>query len=489
MEYLGSAAGATVGYIVGNVPGLVAGAKYGFDAGKTYQNSMQYASGKYVRAPAKRKASNAGVVFGATYKRRKTKTRKSKSYVGKRFARKYTVKRTVGGAKKMKRKTVNRKKNKKRDFKAMALSKGSYRTTEQYGNVTSQDCVYIAHSSGHLLEMSESIAGSVLRKLLDKAGFKINQLFRKLDASNPGAGLNVLPLSGGLRFSYNTMVPITGETFTYVYDPTGTNNFGDILNNFTDFKTHIYNVLKGENAGGAKIEDEPYKVALFKQDTNNLGIQEWRLAAELFLEDLTIELQIGSHLVVQNRTQAANASAGVNDADRIDNQPLKGWMFDFKHADPRVRVGGGTSAADGLGQTNQIFNNMPQAGINLIRGNQFGPSNEPLHSKYFANSLNAMPITLAAGEMRKTSFYYHTKGKLVNLLKKLRCHSFIGGAYTGQVGKSQMISFEETMRTSSSNLVNIAYEREYTIGSICRYSYSDTPLPPIIISVPLSNTE
>jgi len=474
MNFVGGAAGATVGYIVGNIPGLVAGAKYGYDAGKTYQNNMQ--SGRYVRAPIRKRKTTATIASGPSYKRtRFTKKRKGKGTVGKPFSRKYGRKRTV----RSNRKKVKKAKKTQISFKQRAQAQGLFRTTETFGNVSSPDSVYLLHSSGALVEQSLVIAGALLRTCLQKAGFSINNLFRELAVSSTGAGANFNEDSLGLRFVYTVINPITGDTLNITYEPVTNNNFGDILNGFVGLNEHLLHIIQGEDAGGTKLETEPFKLSLYMQDANG-GTPNVRCIAEMFLEDISVELQVHSCMTVQNRTQAANAAAGINDTDRVDNQPLKGYLIDFGHSDPRVRMVSSVSELAALRNNN--FANMLNTGVRLIRGAEFSPANEPLDAKYFSNSVKSTGITLAAGEMKKTSFVFKLSGKMTTVMKKLKVNSHNTlQIHNGQIGHCQMLSFEETMRTNSTNLVNVAYERELALGCIVKYKPSYTPLPPIIV--------
>jgi len=70
MNYLGAAAGGTLGYIHGNWGGALAGAKYGWKAGKSYQNSNMARTP--VNKARKRRSSMSGSTLGGNVKRKLT---------------------------------------------------------------------------------------------------------------------------------------------------------------------------------------------------------------------------------------------------------------------------------------------------------------------------------------------------------------------------------------------------------------------------------
>lgn len=374
----------------------------------------------------------------------------------------------------------------KKTMKSMALAKGFHKTLEQYGTVTSSDCVYLGHSSGNLTEMSEVIYSALMRKIMNKAGFKMSSLFRELAVSNPGSGVNFNEDATGLRFVYTVMLQSVGTTNNVIYDTLNGQNFGDVLLAFTQFRLHLLDFIRGEQGAGAREAYEPFKLAVYTKDVT-ATIDQWRLGAEMFLEDVHLELSCNSIMTIQNRTKAAEATTDFG-TERVDSQPLKGYLYEFKHADPRVRF---ASSANEALNNNQVFNRMNANGLSLIRGNQFGPSNEPLDPKYFANIAKATKITLDPGEMKKMTFSYRVSGKITNILKKLqvtRYHS-VTGVFNGQIGKCQFFAFEELMRTPSNNLITVAYERELQYGAIVKYKYSDTPLDDSLTQIEISNNE
>lgn len=470
MEFIGGVSGGTLGFIHNGVRGAIAGYKYGRKAGKTYHKTM---------APIKRPST--GKAESALRKKRKvTKIPgpyRSNGYSRRPLAKSRIRKRKRKNAKKSSYKgKLQRVKRNKMSMEALCLSKGAHRTLEQYGTFSDPDCVYFLHSSSNVDEIASAMNASLLRSILNKAGFKITNNFNELSVSNPTGGLNQSEDASGLKFVLTCRNANTGDYTNYFYDSLDGQGFKDICDTWTDMRFRFIDYIRGDN------KDEIYKLAIYKLDFVGLPLApQWRLGAEMYLEDISVELYIQSNLMIQNRTKGANVSTDDgNFAERIDAQPLKGWLYEFKHADPRVKHSGNLNGT----KSNIKFNTTTDAGIKIIRGAEYDGGSEPFVPKYFSNISKATKIVLQPGEIRRTGFSYEQKGKLVNVLKKLRIARRIGiPDYTisGMVGKAQMIALEEILRTPSDNKVTIAYEREMKTGCVFKEHRSPAPLETFVL--------
>jgi len=373
--------------------------------------------------------------------------------------------------------------------KSSYLSRGFHKTNEQWGLITSQDAVYLSHSTGCINQIADVVLGCLFRKVLNKAGFKISNLFRELPVTDPVSGSNVNEDSSGLRFVYTVADPIDKNTATLVYDTINGQDFNNVVSGFNSMRNHLIDYMRAENA--SQIERyAPFKFAVYKLDqgyTSILGERAfWRLAAEVYLADLSIDLKCVSSLTVQNRTKS---EAGSNDTDRLDTQPLSGYFYEFKHADPRVKAP--SILRDGASLQNNVFNQMHCRGLNLIRGNEFVSANEPIDPKYFSNVAKCTKLVLQPGEMKKISFTHSFKGKFTTVIKNLRMSHYnsANDSFSGLRGKCQMLSFEETMRTSTTYPVSISYQRNVGYGCIMNYKFHDTPLEDTFVITQVDNLE
>jgi len=434
-------------------------------AGKAYRGAANYVKGRIAANKPKSSAKSATTRIA---KRTRSFTGHSVGVFKGKFKRPKKIRRTI---------------------EAKCLAMGAHRIVEQFGEVSDADCVHLAHSSGYIEEIAKVIYTALMRKVMNKAGFKISGLYNEIAVSNPTAGVNQAENSLGLRFVYTKKSPGGTDVENAVYDTTDNQNFGDVLNSFTAFVNHVIDYIRG-TGGGIRELQTPHKLAVYTLDRYSGNSEEgfWRLGAEIHLEDITADIYISSHMVVQNRTKAASAASTEFSVDRVDTQPLKGWIYEFKHGDPRVRFSKGNATVN-----NAVFDKMNDRGLQLIKASEFNPSVEPFDPKYFANIGKATRVTLNPGEMKRLGFSYKFHGKLTNLIRKLQCTQWITGAagstfFTGMVGKSQMISLEELMRTPSSNKIEVAYERELKVGCIVRYKYHDTQLDKITNPIEYNNT-
>lgn len=495
MSWIGAASGATLGYIMGNVPGAVAGGYYGYNARGRGNNLPQNIMDAYptpVTGNRKRKLSFSArrnsvakkMSFGkpkrkASYKaplrlrggrRRSVRRRRTRGVRSKKSPGPYTGTFAKG---------VKKNKN---NNEAYYLSKGTHRTFETFGTVADPNSVMIIHSTAYLNEIGFAIRDAMVRTLMDKAGFRITNNFVEIAATDPVAGANAPENSNGLRFVYTRKNALSGEYTNAIYDVPDNFNFDALTFSLTMISDHIISYIRDT------ADDEPYKLAVYKRDVLDPTDYKWNLAAEMFLEDSYVDIFTQSTLVVQNRTQAAFAGAGVLDTDRVDTQPITGWIYDFKNGDPRVRHMGNANNVLAA-RNNYLFGFIPDTGCHLIKGSQYVGANEPFDPKYFANVASATRVLLQPGEMKKTYFTWTVKGKMVNTLKKLKVKQWeVANLHaSGCFGKSQMIMFEELMRTAGTNKITLGYEREFRTGCVVKLVKKQALFETILGSAPLDN--
>lgn len=488
----GAASGATLGFIAGNIPGAYVGGHVGYKLTQLTENpETEMTNGR------KRRAS---VQISRYNKRRQvrkvTRGRSSLRRISKRNRlplRKRTMRRKPFGKSKKTKKRRIKKKLSPLNLEQKCQSLGYHATIEQYGVVNDPDCVYIIHSTAHILQIADVIVTTLMRKVMNKAGFHITNQNVQVDVSDPVAGANPTLETRGLRFVYTSRQEGSGGYFTVIYDTLVNQSFKGICNSFVGMQNSLIEYMRKDNGAGLSQDFEPYKLAVYTQDSAIIG-SNYRLAAEIYLEDASMELYFQSHLTLQNRTKASQYTDGTaaeqDNADRIDTQPLQGMVIDFKHAAPRVRHSGGPVPAT-TPYSNQIFNQMLENGLLLQQAANFAPSQQPLNPKYFANTDKHTTTLVPAGMMHRYGFTWQAKGKVINLIKKFRVTKWFTaavGAITGMSGHSQMVSLEEVMRTNSTNKVTVAYERQLKIGCIAKIKYRAPPLETNLTSVEINYT-
>jgi len=508
MSWLGAASGAVLGGILGNIPGALAGGYYGYKRGAKKNANLPkqmdsgYASRKRTNTGGSRSAnSKRNRKLGYTFTGGKEAARVSRADFLKRLGYKIGPN---GNAVRMNKKSKpvrkperkaftgrsGKSKKNKQTMESRCLSLGALTTIEQHGVVSDPNCVYLMHSTGSINELASAINFALMRKIMNKAGFKITNQNNEVAVSLPIAGANVQENSSGLRFVFTCKNQNLDSYHNYVFDTSDDQSFSDMARVWVDMRNRIIDYIR--NTG----EQEPYKLSVYKRDT----LTNWVLGAEMFLEDSHIEIFMKSNMVIQNRTLGAGAT-GNAEIDRVDAQPLKGVVYEFKHADPRVRHSALNSTAT-LKQ-NTLFNNMQDDGLRLVRGNEFvgttatttgisisyGGAAEPFVPKYFANCHKSHKVVVQPGEIKSLGYTWKLTGKIVNVIKKLRVAHWDGSIsdFSGQVGKCQMIGLEEVMRSFTTNKVTVGYERELKIGVIVRPGFKQAPIETIVVAQEKNN--
>jgi len=511
-RYAGAVSGSVLGFVAGDIPGAIAGGSFGYKRGKASEKSLPKNMSSYPTPSSsrlgKRKRTLSVSGLGNTKRARKTlfvgksqrksylkaigRFRNRKRPTRRRPVRKRAPRQLIQSSAGYAGRTGKSQKN-KMNKESYCLSQGALITLEQFGVVNDPDCAYIIHSSGNVTNITYAIQFALMRKIMGKAGFKISNQNTEVAVSLPVAGLAAPENSIGLRFVYTCKDQVQNTYRNYVYDTLDNQSFSDMVKGFFEMYDRIFNFI-------LNVEIlEPYKVAVYKRDQTSLTL-DWILGAEMYLEDTKIEIMTMSTLKVQNRTLGALATANA-EIDRVDAQPLKGYVYDFKNADPRVKH----SATNAVSSTNSnvIFNDIGLDGLRLIRSAEFtgnvitigsesisyGGSTEPLQPKYFANCTHSHSVLFQPGEIKSTAFQWEIKGKITNVIKKLRISHYNGTdvAYSGMIGKSQMIGLEELMRTISTNKVTLGYEREMKIGVVVKESKTNPVLETIVVSVEKNN--
>lgn len=349
---------------------------------------------------------------------------------------------------------------------AEMASKGYVQRRETFGKINDPHALYIGHSTFDPQMMAGVITGALVRKLLKQGGVPINDRFQAIPV-NLATGAS---MSLGYKIEFVISNPTTGGIAIHdVYTFVNVTSFTDIVQGLAVMQDFFKNFLTDP---GATDWDLPFQLILYSQDTVEVSplIFGWRLDSKLDLTEEIMTISVNSWMTIQNRTSADNATTGeganntLYDADRIDAQPLKGRLFEFKNADPRLRI-----------------NNIPQKLLNMV------PTKEPILVRaaelsggtqfedivppnYFQNVIKHAYVKLEPGKMKRCSINYSRSGLLNSLLVALRATTFetIGTKdYASRVvGKCQIIGFEEEMRTASTNEITIAYERQFMCGAV-----------------------
>lgn len=347
---------------------------------------------------------------------------------------------------------------------ATMASRGYVQRRETFGRINDPHALYVGHSTFDPQMMSGVIVGALVRKLLKQTGIPTNDRFQDypvnlVTGSSKSLGYKIEfvisnPTDGGIALN---------DTYTFV-DLT---SFSDVVAGLATMQDFILSFLVDYTATDYNL---PFQLILYSQDTVEVSpaIAGWRMESKLDLTEEIMTISVDSWLTVQNRTAPVNATAGgegvdntLNESDRIDAQPLKGRLFQFRNADPRLRI-------NNIPQ--KLLNMIPTARPFLVRAAELSDSQfeDIVPPNYFQNVEKHSYVKLEPGKMKRCHIKYSRSGLLNSLLVALRATTAetLGTTqYASRViGKAQIIGFEEEMRTASANEITVAYERQLLCG-------------------------
>jgi len=465
MEYVAGASGAVLGFIEGDVPGAYTGYQLGKRAYNffTKKNSMP---------PAATRRRNS-VTLPRTQKRVGQYTapkRKPNRLNPKNRKRVKTVKKKYS-------KGVNMGKFKKpvkvaKSFEATSLKNGYHLTKELYGQVDDTDCVNIWHSNFIAFQAAKVLTGALLRSLFRKAGIEIGNQEQEIPL------LSTIS-SAGFRIGYTNRNPVDAALTTDYYPIVENSAFWSVVDGHmaagrmgNQFLQYMLDV--------AENWKEPYTLGLYSGTGVDSGT-DTRLHALITLQDEFIVYQAMSTLTVQNRTAGSSAVNADFNADRIDNQPIKGYLYEFKNGDPRLKTSMGSNTGIAWNR-DFLYNTGDLEGIRTFRGSNLPTIGsklmaEPVQATIWKNIHASSKVFLEPGHMKKATIVSMYKHRLAEMLKKFRID--VSGVPVGvnpgtcysklSSHKSQLVSLEEVLHTPSTNLVTCLWEAENKVGA---YTYT-----------------
>lgn len=413
-RYASQGSGAALGFIAGNVPGAVNGANL---AGQAYDftHEMDHDFNLVARALLP------------------TKSRMSRSHFKGNFKRPRKIHNT---------------------FEKTALKIGSHCQFETYGKVADPNSVYIAHSTWDRTQMSLALRLAFIRKLFYKAGHHIHN-------RNETLPLLSQTVSTGFKIVVTHINPGSATvTVSNEYVILAAESLTDVVQNFATFTTQIDADLNNTS------ESVPARIVLYQHDYDDQGpTAYWRLASSINMKTEYIIMHCTSLLKIQNRTAGDTAATGNLDVDRTDMQPLKGRIYQFSSADPRLKNPHARGA-----DTSSILQGCSDVGVRLLRGADFGNDayqNLP-DTNIYSNCTKSVDVIMQPADMRQTAVTHVYKGLFHNVFKKMNMEFLSTTIATGVHGKAQVLAFEEKIRTAGTNNITIQYEREYKCGVILK---------------------
>jgi len=432
---LAQAAGATLGFIHGNVPGAVAGYSVG---GRAYDASypVEDVSNNPFLGPKRRKLSTFTKKIMAVARRPRVRRVKNKrSKMGKKSLK--TRKRKTIAKRKVKQ--TRRKSKKVKPTMSTATKLGFTATFETYGGVSDPNTCYIIHSTYSRIEYARTIVGAIYRKLFKKAGILVADIHTELPMSS-------IVDSTGFRLVAERRA-VVGTQNTIEYDFADNLTFQGLVSGFTLLNDYILALLDGSTTIFFT------KLMLYTKDE-----AKYRVHTVLNMETEVLHLIASSTLKVQNRTRGDQATGAGEGDYRVDDQILEAKVYNFNNACPKLKS---------LSTFNHEWSTLSANGMDLIRAAEFPQldyQNLPPKALW-SNCSNVTKYMHTPGVVKLMKVYWTKSGLFNDVVQKFEPHMTNGTLVSGLAGKSQMLGVEELIRSDSANLVQLKYERKYQCGA------------------------
>ena len=394
-------------------------------------------------------------------------------FVGK-FSKVYKKKARRYRTKLRKSKRSMYKKSGKTNEMVQSLKYGYHVTREMYGTVTDPHIGYIIHSTNEYNYLARIVIGAMVRKLFKKAGFSIESRDQTLPLETiTGSGPDAFIIKY-VQTKFSTNLQIES-----LYEIPANASLEDILENMLGLNQLIVNYWRDSEA------DELTHLRLYMR-TTVLPTDERRLVAELDLKNEQFHFCSTSKLKVQNRTKG-DTNGSDNDADRIDNMPVYGKLYEFQGGNIKLRT---VNNSDW--DYNAYFNCMPANGLSLVRGAEIPEYEEPPTGKHFMNNVSQVKVYLNPGDIKYASISYNFSGKFKTFMDKFKAKNYgnnVGAAfrYAGIPGKTQMVVLEEVIRSISSNPIVLVYERQIQMGGYLTSKKRAVPFTTQLTSQAINN--
>lgn len=342
-------------------------------------------------------------------------------------------------------KRARRKTSKQTNKLTKFQSLGYVNTREVFGKVSDPDCVYVGHSTYEARRLAQAIGCAMVRKLLKKGGFDP-------DSPNQEIPFYEYNNSDGFKITWVIRDPSGTMTPTSYITPDNATLESIVAN--SGLAAVILNRLEnvdGFNRGSFE------RITLYSSDRNELATN-WRLAAELNLQQEVIVVMSTSELVIQNRTKS---DSGSSDVEQVDNVPLKGYMYEFVGGVPQTK------------QLERFANTVNfRDGVLLARAGSFASPDykkEPPVPKTYNNCKKSAYVGLNPGTMKNTKISSYWRGYFNNIIMGRLTFRSSGVADATSVvtfspGKCQMFALEERINSGATNPITVQYEVDRKIG-------------------------
>lgn len=354
------------------------------------------------------------------------------------------------------------------NWETKCLKNGYVWIEELYGKVSDPNSIYMTHSTFNSALLAQVITMTWLRKVLKKAGIECKDRNAIIPLQNISVG------TGG-RFEYHEQHPTSGVITTTGYETVAGETMTSLLSNFGAMTTAIQTYLNGQS------ESLPFQLNFYSFDISIGPASKFNVSGVLDLDNEVLDVYANSEIKIQNRTSPDTATAGNQDVDRSDIQPLVGTLYEF-NGDPKLKKMG-TNNANLL-----KLQGVVATGIKLNRSAEFTDvtyNNRP-PAQIFLNCYKRSNVVLQPGEVKRGNVYFNYKGTVKSLLPKAAIETNTASLCYSVKCKTQMLVFEELMRTAGTNEIVVQYERKHRVGCMSYTKKPTVPFLPALTSAPVN---
>lgn len=357
------------------------------------------------------------------------------------------------------RKPFPKGKKPKSNFHLQALKYGYATADEYWGSCSDSHAVIMQFSTFNIGKVRYAIAGAILRKLFSKAGISFGKQEQEMPLTN-------FADSSNWKIEWTLRNDVTSAF---------AGNFYNIPDN-TTFWAMVINSGIGNEIQDMLRDPQTFKFWEFRLYCNcDADNAQPRLMASLQADEMYLEVDVKGVLKLQNKSKGVDAGTNY-DTERVDNQPVYGYRYEFSNANPIVRGGALYSETAG------IFNASAENSVSLANATTLNALNtatnydEPPNAKEFTNCVKVARVSLNPGDIKSTNLSWHTKGKLNTVLYRMAAKLNTLSLCHRAAGKCVMFYFEEVLRTTSGNPIIVGYEWDYKSAAIITTKKQAVPL-------------
>lgn len=379
--------------------------------------------------------------------------------------------------KKALRKAKRQKKKRLQAFKKIMFYRmGFMHRYEGINTHSDTGVVYVSCTSNPSHMVRYALGWALLRTLFRKAKINITELHEVPRLGTDGA---FTATTQDFMIEITRTEIATGTTSYASYQIPGSSTIGSLVGlpgytaihtngTWTDFHD-MYDNLIGTYVSGTTNTLIFDKISLYARDNlSAIGVlaPAWNLVTTLDLENTVFYFKSLVDMKVQNRTLSQDATSN---AESTSASPLEGKIYYCNTGCPRLRDVEGIAPGLGYFMVDDLhgsrkFGNSSFTALSMLQ--RVPPKN------YIRNCKQAKKVYLAPGVIESISFSHEMKGKLKDLVPKIKNHPYQSGGVGTIIwenrnsGKSILIALEDVVNIGANN-ITIAYEINRWIGCYC----------------------